>query len=167
MQDQFFTLLFVNSLSILASAYQTKMLREFNKISTSKLKASIVTRIARLGRITAHYAIADKAVSLLGLNVPIKPTGFPDFGAYLYQGFLPVVFVPLTGSHRKDVRLANRVRGTSSTPKGYTWHHHEIMGLMQLVKTDVHREFFGGRLGAAHTGGKFYYTIVKNTEYKR
>lgn len=33
------------------------------------------------------------------------------------------------------------------TPRGYTWHHNERIGEMQLVKTDVHNK-------TAHTGGK-------------
>ncbi|MDD2229523.1 MAG: HNH endonuclease [Candidatus Cloacimonetes bacterium] len=33
------------------------------------------------------------------------------------------------------------------TPEGYTWHHNEEPGLMQLVKTEIHQK-------TAHTGGK-------------
>ena len=33
------------------------------------------------------------------------------------------------------------------TPRGYTWHHNERIGEMQLVRTDVHNK-------TAHTGGK-------------
>lgn len=33
------------------------------------------------------------------------------------------------------------------TPRGYTWHHNERIGEMQLVKTDIHNK-------TAHTGGK-------------
>lgn len=37
------------------------------------------------------------------------------------------------------------------TPEGYTWHHNEEVGKMQLVKTSDHDRAQGG---AAHTGGK-------------
>lgn len=37
------------------------------------------------------------------------------------------------------------------TPEGYTWHHNEEVGKMQLVKTEDHDRTQGG---AAHTGGK-------------
>lgn len=37
------------------------------------------------------------------------------------------------------------------TPEGYTWHHNEETGKMQLVKTEDHDRTQGG---AAHTGGK-------------
>ena len=37
------------------------------------------------------------------------------------------------------------------TPTGYTWHHNEEVGRMQLVKTEEHDKTQGG---AAHTGGK-------------
>lgn len=33
------------------------------------------------------------------------------------------------------------------TPKGYTWHHHQTRGYMQLIKTDHHSK-------TGHTGGK-------------
>ena len=36
------------------------------------------------------------------------------------------------------------------TPSGYTWHHNEEPGKMQLVKTEDHDKRIGG---AAHTGG--------------
>lgn len=36
------------------------------------------------------------------------------------------------------------------TPRGYTWHHNEEPGKMQLVKTEDHDRRIGG---AAHTGG--------------
>ena len=36
------------------------------------------------------------------------------------------------------------------TPRGYTWHHNEEPGKMQLVKTPEHDKRIGG---AAHTGG--------------
>lgn len=37
------------------------------------------------------------------------------------------------------------------TPTGYTWHHNEEQGKMQLVRTEDHDRAQGG---AAHTGGK-------------
>ena len=37
-----------------------------------------------------------------------------------------------------------------NTPRGYTWHHSEEPGKMQLVKTEDHDKRIGG---AAHTGG--------------
>ncbi len=33
------------------------------------------------------------------------------------------------------------------TPEGYTWHHHEVPGRMELVKSDVHE-------ATPHTGGR-------------
>ena len=51
-----------------------------------------------------------------------------------------------TGSRGADFAAANKVAGYSSTPKGYTWHHHQTMGRMQLVETGVHSQ-------TGHTGG--------------
>lgn len=36
---------------------------------------------------------------------------------------------------------------TGRTPEGYTWHHHEDKGVMQLVDTETHAK-------TGHTGGK-------------
>jgi hypothetical protein len=48
--------------------------------------------------------------------------------------------------HRLDQAAANLKAGFKETPAGYTWHHNEDLGLMQLVKEDVHSEFW-------HSGG--------------
>ncbi|MDR1483700.1 MAG: HNH endonuclease [Planctomycetaceae bacterium] len=146
---------------VMATAYQTRMLAEFSKIPSNKLKSQIFKRISRILAITTYYAVAYEVASRLNYNIPIKPTGFPDFGDYLYRGFKPIVFINLTDSKRGDIRAANAARLSSSTPTGYTWHHHEVIGVMQLVKEDAHRIFFGV-LSRSHTGGVFYYTILKN-----
>jgi len=39
------------------------------------------------------------------------------------------------------------LRTSTRAPPGYTWHHHQDVGRMQLVKSDEHR------LAAPHTGG--------------
>jgi hypothetical protein len=49
--------------------------------------------------------------------------------------------VGFTDSMIADVRAGR-------TPDGYTWHHHQDVGRMQLVRTDEHELFIGG-----HTGG--------------
>lgn len=55
-----------------------------------------------------------------------------------------------TGSkstHRNaDEAAANLAAGFAETPDGYTWHHHEEIGKMQLVASDVHSIF-------SHKGG--------------
>lgn len=54
----------------------------------------------------------------------------------------------------KDPELAKKFTGeqleqieNDDTPDGYTWHHHEDKGKMQLVDTEVHNN-------TRHTGGK-------------
>lgn len=51
------------------------------------------------------------------------------------------------------------------TPEGYTWHHSEEVGKMQLVKTEDHDRTIGG---AAHTGGNSIWgnKSVENTKIK-
>jgi hypothetical protein len=38
-----------------------------------------------------------------------------------------------------DFRTANIASGYKRTPKGYTWHHHQDKGVMELVPTDLHQ----------------------------
>ena len=47
-----------------------------------------------------------------------------------------------------DEQLEDIANG--DTPRGYTWHHNEEPGKMQLVKTEDHDQCIGG---APHTGG--------------
>jgi hypothetical protein len=49
--------------------------------------------------------------------------------------------------HRHDQKAANEAAGFKETPTGYTWHHHQDTGRMQLVREDVHSEF-------SHMGGQ-------------
>ena len=56
------------------------------------------------------------------------------------------VYIRLTGSRSKDFTAANKAAGFKRTPKGYTWHHHENLGKMQLIRTSVHSQFW-------HRGG--------------
>ncbi|MFV0505588.1 MAG: HNH endonuclease, partial [Bacteroidales bacterium] len=79
-------------------------------------------------------------------GVPFTEKGFPNFTNYLYKGGKADVTIKPTGTRVGDFAAANSIAGYSSTPKGYTWHHHQTMGRMQLVRTTVH-------LQTGHTGG--------------
>ena len=76
-------------------------------------------------------------------GVPFDANGDPDFRA---AGVVKVeVKIKMTGT-RTDFTEANRAANLSSTPKGYTWHHHQDGTTMQLVPTDIHQ-------ATGHTGG--------------
>ncbi|MEP3478591.1 MAG: HNH endonuclease [Fuerstiella sp.] len=51
-----------------------------------------------------------------------------------------------TARKNADEAAANLAAGFSETPNGHTWHHHEEIGRMQLVLSDVHSVF-------SHKGG--------------
>ncbi|MCT9078513.1 ricin-type beta-trefoil lectin domain protein [Streptomyces fulvoviolaceus] len=78
-------------------------------------------------------------------SVPFDSNGFPDFSAWRHPQ-VSDVRIQLTGSRSKDFRLANKAAGLSSTPPGYTWHHHQDPGLMQLIERQIHAN-------TGHTGG--------------
>lgn len=48
----------------------------------------------------------------------------------------------------------------ATNPKHYTWHHHEAVGVMQLVHEKTHPH--GG--GIKHYGGAFYYNVLNNVD---
>jgi hypothetical protein len=56
------------------------------------------------------------------------------------------VKIKLTGNRAKDEELANAAAGLTKRPANYTWHHHQVLGRMQLVPTSMHQ-------AARHTGG--------------
>lgn len=99
------------------------------------------------GRVVYH---TDGGMTYIknGISVRYNSMGYPDFTKYLYKGGdgLSQVRINLTGTRRGDFAAANAAAGFKSTPKGYTWHHHEDVGLMQLVETRVHGQFW-------HSGG--------------
>lgn len=79
-------------------------------------------------------------------GVPFDKKGFPDFSKYLYKKGPHTVKIKPTGSRSGDFAAANKAAGYASTPKGYTWHHHQSKGKMQLVETKIHSK-------TGHTGG--------------
>lgn len=50
------------------------------------------------------------------------------------------------GTYEGDFAAANSIAGLGKTPKDCTWHHHEDLGVMQLVSTKAHN-------AERHTGG--------------
>jgi len=100
---------------------------------------------------TYHASITIRNAHLAGkthpvTNVPFNNKGFPDFKNFLFKGGKNDVTIALTGNRAKDFAAANKAAGYNSTPKGYTWHHHQVKGRMQLVQTSVHNR-------TGHTGG--------------
>jgi len=99
---------------------------------------------------TGGPPIGPRNASLAGgthpkTRVPFDAQGFPDFSAWRHPT-IPDVRIKLSGSRPTDFRRANAAAGIKTKPKGYTWHHHQDCGLMQLVKTSIHRR-------TGHTGG--------------
>lgn len=79
-------------------------------------------------------------------GVPFDEAGFPNFSKNLYKDGANDVMIKPTGNRGKDFIAANKAAGYKSTPEGYTWHHHQTTGRMQLVNYEVHRK-------TGHTGG--------------
>ena len=99
------------------------------------------------GRVIYH---TDGSMTYIknGVSIRYNSLGYPDFSKQLYKGTdgLNQVRIKLTGSRRLDEAAANAAAGFRHTPDGFTWHHHEDRGLMQLVDERIHGDFW-------HSGG--------------
>ncbi len=94
---------------------------------------------------TRNGHLANKTHPVTG--IPFDANGYPDFSSKLYRtGRNDVNIGGGTGNRLRDEALANAAAGYSSTPRGYTWHHHQDVGRMQLVEQTPHRK-------TGHTGG--------------
>ncbi|MBK9259792.1 MAG: HNH endonuclease [Polyangiaceae bacterium] len=83
-----------------------------------------------------------------GVSVTYDKDGFPDFRPYRHPTVKDVQ-IEFTGSYDKDFALADKAAGITKKMRQqekYTWHHHQDGKTMQLIKRDVHKDFF-------HTGG--------------
>ena len=66
----------------------------------------------------------------------------------------------LCGTRNKDFAAANEMAGYPSTPKDYTWHHHQDLGRMQLVATKAHAPKNKTSHGHNHFGGVSVWNAV-------
>ncbi|TKD12428.1 PAAR-like domain-containing protein [Polyangium fumosum] len=83
-----------------------------------------------------------------GVEVTYDKDGFPDFSRYRHPEVKDVQ-IEFTGSQRRDNRAADEAAGITEKMRKeeeYIWHHHQDGKTMQLIKKDVHQEFY-------HTGG--------------
>ena len=86
-----------------------------------------------------------------GNTVKYSKNGHPDFSPFAKA---EVEIDNLTGNSTKDAILSNKAIGLKSTPDGYTWHHAPDGKTMQLVPTEINKNF-------PHTGGA---SIVRNAQ---
>ena len=114
----------------------------FTPIHVMEVMAGIITANI-FGTRNGHLAGSKHAVT----GIPFDKSGYPDFSGVARAD----VTIGLTGSNAGDFRAANIAAGLKRTPENFTWHHHQDVGRMQLVPTDVHSK-------TGHTGG------VKNSQ---
>ncbi|HBJ38656.1 MAG TPA: hypothetical protein DDZ51_28680 [Planctomycetaceae bacterium] len=111
------------------------------------------------------------AINAAGAGIPVKMNGFPNFTGHLYRN-VPrgvifrsqvVTFIHYTGSYNGDelrtMRKIRRVTGLTNrwAPSRTVVHHHEVIGIMMLVKQDSHR--------VSHAGGVFYWKLATGKDY--
>jgi hypothetical protein len=123
-------------------------------------EAATVSPVA--GRLPQNHEFAGKQFPAEQLpsayrkqGLRFTDAGFPDFEPYAMT--LPsgkkYVEIRYTGSRSGDFAAANAKVGYTRTPPGYTWHHSEELGRMQLVPKALHDR-------VKHTGGVATYKHV-------
>lgn len=119
-----------------------KLLQKETKSFERILKKVTTAKMGTTGLKNGH--LAGKLHPKTG--VPFTKKGFPNFKDFLFKGGKADIKIKPTGNRASDFDAANKIAGYSSTPKGYTWHHHQSKGRMQLVNSSVHSK-------TGHTGG--------------
>lgn len=91
---------------------------------------------------TTTVTLKSDKPELNGLVVRYDNENFPDLTPHLYQGGVNTVEIKMTGNRKQDFAAANKLAGfgdkARDTPANYLWHHHQDLGVMQLVRKDVH-----------------------------
>jgi RHS repeat-associated protein len=136
------------------SLYQFQLLNTFRR----KSKRSITT-IERAKNLLQLLRDGKDAASLARHGVQMKPTGYPNFTPHIHKLLGTVPIWKLKGTHRADKASARKIRKLvdwgPNAENGDIWHHHEVVGIMQLVPKSVHK--------ATHRGGALLYEILTDT----
>ena len=131
-----------------------RMYRHFAKIPKRRYSASRNIRIYNLPILNKKYAGSYYPVKKLPVHIRKKypesvrfdRNGYPDFSPYAKK---KISSNELTGQYANDFSIANQKAGYSSTPEGFTWHHHQNGRDMLLVPKDLHH-------AVRHSGGRSY-----------
>lgn len=102
----------------------------------------------------------DTSKTIAGKVIRFKRNGWPDLSPFKHPkvaGKKSVVYVKPTGSYLEDFAKADQASGWITRPAGYTWHHSERLGILVLVKEEVH--------GLFHYGGCSIYRALTGHRY--
>ena len=138
-----------------AIKHNATLLAKFNK--RKRLKPAIISKILSISTFLARSSIRNVA-EVVAVGLTTKANGLPEFGPFAAKP-RGSVFMALTGSRGKDKTKAKNRRRLPEPPGEWTWHHHEVVGIMQLIPRSVHQVY-------QHHGGVFFYEILKNKIYK-
>ena len=126
------------------AAVKTKAVAESAKIVDTNLKALSTEAATAVKGGFKNERLAGQNHPKTG--VPFDKNGYPDFSEHLYQGGTNEVTITPSRTRPADFKAANQAAGYSETPAGFTWHHHQNPGKMQLVEKEIHKK-------TGHTGG--------------
>ena len=168
MQVNMIYLIIDDTIPIMLKTLAFKNLQLYRKRIKAMAPSTILKNVAASSLAILFRTLAGSYASKFAQfpGVTIKGNGFPDFRKALYRGaYLNTVVIPnYRGTRSKDFTAANRLAGITVNrlkPKGFTWHHHEAIGVMQLVDTPSHKAI------DPHMGGVFYHRIWRPSDYKR
>jgi hypothetical protein len=145
--------------------YNADLVKHFRTQVNQTNKREFAERMVYFGDLVAKTSSSIIKSSQWNGQVYQKINGLPEFtpftisakSTFINKGFDAVdKGRGLSGSRSGD----NAAAGAKShlMTKG-TWHHHEVIGIMQLVPTDLNH----GSPGVSHYGGVPFWKLFKNT----
>jgi hypothetical protein len=122
--------------------------------------------------LTIRRSPASRAAEKGHAGIGTTPNGGPTFVGtdHLYpagEGQRNAFKMPLTGSRKADVNLANEMGGFAETPAGFRWHHVDDfdpetgMSSIELVKKEAHEATY------PHAGSVSQWEKFHGRPYKR
>jgi RHS repeat-associated protein len=153
--------------------YNADLVKHFRGQINENNKKEFAQRMIHFGRWTFRTSTSLLNSSQWRGLVYQKMNGLPEFTPFTMSSKSVVINHGYDGVDRGrglsgSSSLDEAVAGASShlTTNG-TWHHHEVLGVMQLVPQGLNN--FIGKPGVSHVGGIAFWKLMKNTngKYKR
>jgi RHS repeat-associated protein len=136
-----------------APGYQVRQLKELRDESRRNGAANSLTRWGYFAQLQKSLATSTKNAIKAGKTFIPKSNNLPELTPHASAS----IFLRggLTGKRYQDKAKANSQAKRATG----TWHHHEVMGIMQAVTSSAHS-------AVSHYGGVYFWSVCNNKTYK-
>lgn len=157
-----------------STSHQVQLLKGFRKRLDGKSPQQFGKSLLAFTNVGARTAASLMNSSEWRGKIYQKMNGLPEFTPFTLGG--ASVFIRggadaddkgrgLTGRSGKDETLARTATRWTKGTDG-TWHHHEVMGIMQFVPSSLNNFIGRSAKGVRHSGGTAFWQLMKNREYE-